>query len=126
MNAHKLITHIRLHLQGVHQLLLVVVVVVPVRELRGRPGVEVEDEQLGLLGAVPRPDGADQLGVAGPDPPHHTAAPSGGQRDQVADELACGGGREESLCEIWRHCGTPYQLLGACDKGTLGLQEPCI
>ena len=95
MNAHELYTHIRLHLQGVHELLLVVV---PVGELCGRPGVEVEDEQLGLLGAVPRPDGADQLGVAGADPPHHAAAPAGGQRNQVADELACGeGGREDGV-----------------------------
>ena len=73
----------------VHQLLLVVVLFV--WQLGGGPRVEVEDEELGLFGAVPRSDGADQLGVVGPDPPDHAAAAAGGQRHQVADELSCKG-----------------------------------
>ena len=65
------------------------VVLLLLRLLRRRPSVEVEDEELRLFGAVPRPDGADQLGVVGADPPHHAAAAAGGQRHQVADELPC-------------------------------------
>ena len=72
------------------QQLLVLVLVVLFELLRRRPRVEVEHEELRLFGAVPRPDGANQLGVVGADPPHHAAAAARGQRHQVADELTCG------------------------------------
>lgn len=50
--------------------------------------VKVQHQQLGLLGAVAAAHGAHQLGVGGPDSPHHTAAAATLQRHQVADELA--------------------------------------
>lgn len=57
--------------------------------LAARPGhVEVEHQQLGLLGAVAAADGADQLGGGGPDAPHHAARAARAQLHQVADELA--------------------------------------
>ena len=72
------------------QQLLLLVLLLLFELLRRRPRVEVEDEELRLFGAVPRPDRADQLGVVGADPPHHAAAAARGQRHQVADELTCG------------------------------------
>ena len=57
--------------------------------LRGRVRVKVEDEELRLLGAVARTDGADQLRVVGANPPHDAAAAARGQRHQVTNELAC-------------------------------------
>lgn len=54
----------------------------------GAGHVEVEHEQLGLLGAVARAHGADELGGGGPDAPHHAARPARAQLHQVADELA--------------------------------------
>lgn len=50
--------------------------------------VKVEHQQLGLLCAVAAAHRAHQLGVGGPDAPHHAPAASALQRHQVADELA--------------------------------------
>ena len=84
------------------------VVLLLLRLLRRRPSVEVEDEELRLFGAVPRPDSADQLGVVGADPPHHAAASARGQRHQVADELPC-----RKYCEMYSKFGKycAYQFL---------------
>lgn len=54
----------------------------------GAGHVEVEHQQLGLLGAVAGPDGAYELGGGGPDAPHDAARPTRPQLHQVADELA--------------------------------------
>lgn len=50
--------------------------------------VEVQHQQLGLLGAVAAAHGTHQLGVGRADAPHHAAAAAALQRHQVADELA--------------------------------------
>lgn len=50
--------------------------------------VEVEDEQFGLLRAVPGANCAYELGGRGADPPNDAAGPARGELDQVPDELA--------------------------------------
>lgn len=50
--------------------------------------VEVEEEKLGLLGAVAGADGADQFGGGGSDAPYHAAGATRAQFHQVTDELA--------------------------------------
>lgn len=50
--------------------------------------VKVQHQQLGLLCAVAAAHRAHQLGVGGPDAPHHAAAAPALQRHQVPDELA--------------------------------------
>lgn len=51
--------------------------------------VKVQHQQLGLLCAVAAAHRAHQLGVGGPDTPHHTAAAAALQGHQVSDKLAC-------------------------------------
>lgn len=50
--------------------------------------VKVQHQQLGLLCAVAAAHRAHQLGVGGPDAPHHAAAAPALQRHQVPDEFA--------------------------------------
>lgn len=73
--------------------------------------VEVQHQQLGLLGAVTAAHRAHQFGVGGADPPHHAAAAPALQGHQVSDELArlqvpqfdravVGAGDDEVLVEL--------------------------
>lgn len=50
--------------------------------------IKVQHQQLGLLCAVAAAHRAYQLGVGGPDAPHHAAAAAALQGHQVSDELA--------------------------------------
>lgn len=50
--------------------------------------VKVQHQQLGLLRAVAAAHRTHQLGVGGPDAPHHPPAAAALQRHQVPDELA--------------------------------------
>jgi len=52
-------------------------------------GVEVENHELGLLGAVAGAHGADQLGGVGSDAPDDAAGATAFQGDQISNELAC-------------------------------------
>lgn len=61
----------------------------PPRPLSLHIYVKVQHQQLGLLCAVAATNRAHQLGVGGPDAPHHTAAAATFQSHQVTDELAC-------------------------------------
>lgn len=50
--------------------------------------VKVQHQQLGLFRAVTAAHRTHQLGIGGPDTPHHAAAAATLQRYQVSDELA--------------------------------------
>lgn len=54
----------------------------------GAGQVKVEHEQLGLLGAVARANGAHELGGRGPNTPHDAARPAGAQLHKVTDKFA--------------------------------------
>lgn len=93
--------------------------------------VKVQHQQLGLLGAVAAAHGAHQLGVGGPDSPHHAAAAAALQRHQVADELArlqvpqldravVRAGDDKVLVEL-EACHSALVLVGTCeDKEATG------
>lgn len=50
--------------------------------------VEVEDQQFGLLGAVPGANCADELSGRGANTPNNAAGSARGELDQVANKLA--------------------------------------
>ena len=89
--------------------------------------VKVQHQQLGLFCAVAAAHGAHQLGVGGPDAPHHAATAAALQSDQVSDELSrlqvpkfnraiVRAGDDKVLVEL-ETCHGALVLVGTCNTG---------
>ena len=51
--------------------------------------IEIEDEQLGLFGAIAASDGADQPRLIGSDSPNDTTTTAAFQHHQITDKFTC-------------------------------------